>query len=56
LEKVTKEITVIGVGFGQVIAAILSFDLNASLLLMIVHGILGWLYVLYYAARYIFFP
>lgn len=50
-----KEITVVGVGLGQVIAAILSFDLSGSILYAILHGILGWFYVVYYAARYIWF-
>lgn len=31
--------------FGTVLAAILSFQLNHSVLYMVLHGLCGWLYV-----------
>jgi hypothetical protein len=37
-----------GVGLGTVIAAIISWSANHSILWLILHGILGWLYVIYY--------
>lgn len=37
-----------GIGLGTVIAAILSWSANHSVLWAVLHGILGWLYVVYY--------
>lgn len=38
-----------GVGLGTVIAVILSWSRNHSILWAIFHGILNWLYVIYFA-------
>jgi hypothetical protein len=38
-----------GVGFGSALAIAISYTANHSILWAIVHGILGWLYVIYYA-------
>lgn len=38
-----------GVGIGSVIAVVISWDRNKSILYAIVHGVLGWLYVIYFA-------
>jgi hypothetical protein len=38
-----------GIGLGQAIAVAISWTTNQSLLWVIVHGILGWIYVVYYA-------
>ncbi|WP_179354084.1 hypothetical protein [Winogradskyella vidalii] len=38
-----------GVGLGAVIAVVASWDRNKSILWAILHGILGWLYVIYFA-------
>lgn len=35
------------VGLGNVIAAALSYGKNKSILLGILHGLLGWIYVVY---------
>jgi hypothetical protein len=37
-----------GIGIGTVLAVILSWHRNASILYAIIHGILGWLYVIWY--------
>ncbi len=37
-----------GIGIGSVLAIVLSYSLNHSILWVIVHGYLGWLYVIYY--------
>jgi hypothetical protein len=37
-----------GIGLGSVIAAILSFSVNHSILWALLHGLCGWLYVCYY--------
>ncbi|MEP6926909.1 MAG: hypothetical protein ABI834_04695 [Ginsengibacter sp.] len=36
-----------GIGLGTIIAVVLSWSRNKSILWAIVHGILGWLYVIY---------
>ncbi len=38
-----------GIGLGSVIAVVASWERNKSILFAILHGILGWLYVIYYA-------
>ena len=41
-----------GVSFGSELAIAISWTANKSLLWAIVHGLLSWLYVVYYALRY----
>lgn len=41
-----------GVSFGSALAMVISWSANKSLLWAIVHGLLSWLYVVYYALRY----
>ena len=36
-------------GFGSMLAITLSWNLHHSILWMILHGIVSWLYVIYYA-------
>ena len=38
-----------GVGFGSALAIAISYTNNHSILWAIIHGILGWLYVIYIA-------
>jgi hypothetical protein len=38
-----------GIGMGCALAMILSWTKNASILWAILHGILSWIYVIYYA-------
>ena len=38
-----------GVGFGSALAIAISWSANHSILWAIIHGILSWLYVIYYA-------
>lgn len=46
----SKDITVIdGLGFGSMIAVAISWSVNKSILWAILHGILSWVYVVYYA-------
>jgi hypothetical protein len=37
-----------GIGIGAVIAVVMSWGVNHSVLWAILHGICGWLYVIYY--------
>ena len=43
-----------GVSFGSALAIAISWTANKSLLWAIVHGLLSWLYVIYYALVYHF--
>jgi hypothetical protein len=38
-----------GVGFGSALAIAISYTNNHSILWAIIHGILGWIYVVYFA-------
>ena len=38
-----------GIGFGTALAIAISWSENGSIFWAIVHGILGWIYVIYYA-------
>jgi hypothetical protein len=37
-----------GIGFGACLAIVISWSLHQSILWAIFHGILGWIYVVYY--------
>jgi hypothetical protein len=39
-----------GVGFGTALAITISWSLHKSLFWAVVHGLLSWIYVVYYAA------
>ena len=41
-----------GIGFGSALAITISWSANHSILWAIVHGILSWVYVIYYAVKY----
>ena len=41
-----------GVGLGTALAIAISWSANGSILWAIIHGILSWVYVIYYAIRY----
>lgn len=40
-----------GVGIGSVLAIAISWSLNKSILWAVLHGLFGWLYVIYFAIR-----
>jgi hypothetical protein len=44
-----REVVKSGVGLGSALAVAISWSLHKSILWAIVHGILSWLYVIYYA-------
>jgi hypothetical protein len=48
----TRGAAKVGVGFGTALAITISWTANKSILWVIVHGILGWIYVIYYLIRY----
>jgi len=39
-----------GIGFGSALAIAISWSSNQSILWAMLHGVLSWLYVIYYAA------
>lgn len=43
------EVTRAGVSLGTALAIAISWSVNKSIIWAIIHGILSWLYVLYYA-------
>lgn len=43
-----------GISFGSALAMVISWTANKSLLWVIVHGLLSWIYVIYYALVYHF--
>jgi hypothetical protein len=45
----SAEATRSGIGFGSALAIAISWTANKSILWAIIHGVLGWLYVVYYA-------
>ena len=38
-----------GIGFGSALAMVISFSVNRSILWAIIHGLLGWIYVVFKA-------
>jgi len=49
LAEVQTTVTQSGIGIGSALAMVLSWHRNRSILLAILHGILSWLYVIYFA-------
>lgn len=52
--KAANEVAKAGIGFGTALAIAISWTANKSLLWAVVHGVLGWIYVVYYALIYHF--
>lgn len=42
----------VGIGFGSALAITISWSANKSILWAILHGVLGWAYVIYFAIKY----
>lgn len=45
----SQEATRSGITFGSALAIAMSWSTNHSILWAIIHGVLGWIYVIYYA-------
>ncbi len=41
-----------GIGFGSALAMVISYANWHSIIWAILHGLMGWFYVIYYAIRY----
>ena len=48
----SKDAAKVGIGFGTALAIAISWSANKSIFWAIIHGILSWIYVIYYAIRY----
>ena len=46
---VQHTVTQSGIGIGSAVAIVLSWHRNKSILLAIIHGVLSWLYVIFFA-------
>jgi hypothetical protein len=47
--QVQTTVTQSGIGIGAAVAVVLSWHRNKSIILAIIHGVLSWLYVIYFA-------
>jgi hypothetical protein len=50
--EVKKEVTRSGITMGTALAITISWSANKSILWALLHGLLSWIYVIYYAVRY----
>ncbi|MFJ7950764.1 hypothetical protein ACIQZG_04450 [Lysinibacillus sp. NPDC096418] len=50
-ERKLKKVIFSVIGFGAVFAMFISWVVNKSILWAIIHGIFGWLYVIYYVIK-----
>lgn len=49
MSEVRNQAARAGIGLGSAIAVAVSWSLHKSLLWAVIHGFLGWIYVIYYA-------
>ena len=50
-EPATTKAAKAGIGFGTALAITISWSVNQSILWAVIHGVLSWLYVIYYALK-----
>ena len=49
VQSQTASVAKIGIGFGTALAITISWSVNKSIIWAIIHGVLSWIYVVYYA-------
>ena len=49
MSRSTDRATDVGIGLGSAIAVAISWSLHKSIVWAIIHGVLSWIYVIYYA-------
>ena len=49
---VRQEVVKTGITFGTALAMAISFNVNQSVLWAMIHGVLSWLYVIYFVIRW----
>ena len=47
MHVVKKSAVKTGIGFGSALAMVISFTVNRSIFWAIIHGLLGWIYVVF---------
>jgi len=52
VHTVKGQVVTSGITFGTAMAIAISYSANHSIFWAIIHGILGWIYVVYYAIVY----
>ena len=52
MKKHKDEVVKSGISFGSALAMVISYANWHSVFWAIIHGVLGWLYVLYYLIKY----
>lgn len=50
--KIVKSSVTAGISFGSCLAMVISYTAWQSILWAIFHGLLGWVYVIYYFIKY----
>jgi hypothetical protein len=50
--NVRQEAVRTGISFGSALAIVISWSANESIVWAIIHGLLSWIYVIYYLIRY----
>ena len=50
--NVKNEVVRSGISFGTALAIVISWSANHSILWAVIHGLLSWVYVIYYLIRY----
>ncbi len=53
-ERKSNEVVKNGIGFGACLAMVISFVTWKSVFWAILHGLLGWFYVIYYLIKYVY--
>jgi len=49
---IRREVVKSGIGLGSALAVAMSWTKNQGILWAILHGLLSWIYVIYYAIRF----
>lgn len=53
-EHRSREVVKKGISFGACLAMVVSYTAWKSIFWAILHGLLGWIYVVYYLIRYVY--
>ena len=51
-QTIVKKTVKTGISFGSALAMVISYTAWKSIVWAIIHGLLGWLYVIYYILKY----
>lgn len=46
--KITTNLTMSGLGLGTILSVVISYDLYKNVFWAFLHGLLGWIYVVFY--------